>query len=88
MTQASHLIITVNTKTLYLVLFVCLGSWRTGDNLVPTNAGVEGLGRAPRNPLALLVLTAATFPCSAQEKVLLFFFPLPPFSFPFFPSLY
>lgn len=63
------------------MLFVCLDNWRSGDNVVPTSAGVEGPGRAPRNPLALLVLTAATFPCSAQEKVLLFFFSLPPFSF-------
>lgn len=41
MTQASNLIIVVSTKTLYLMLFVWLEIWRTGDKLVPTSAGVE-----------------------------------------------
>lgn len=85
MTQASSLITAVSTKTLYFMLFVCLDNWRTGDKLVPTSAGVEGLRRAPRNPLDSLVLTAATFPCSPQEKVLLFFFSLPSFFFSFLP---
>lgn len=83
MTQASNLIIAVSTKTSYLMLFLCLDNWRTGDKLVPTNAGVEGLRKAPRNPLDLLVLTSShiSMQCTREGAAFLLFFPPPPFLF-------
>lgn len=73
MTQASNLLTVVSTKTLYLMLFVRLENWRTGDKLVPTSAGVQW--RAPRNPLDLGAYSSHI----SMQKVLLFFFSLPPF---------